>query len=128
MKQQEVINHWLRGAQDDLDTADKLFKARKYHHCLFFAHLSLEKILKALVVKKTGKHALPIHNLNKLAADAKLELSQKKEVEFREITTFNIEARYNSHKFAFYKKATRQYAQKWFKKTKGVYQWIEKML
>ena len=127
MKEQEVVSHWLKTAEDDLDAANKLFKAKKYHHCLFFAHLSLEKILKALVVKKTKKHALPIHNLKKLADDAELKLSQKKEKELREITTFNIEARYNGYKLSFYKKATKNFTQKWLKKIKEIYQWVEKM-
>ena len=81
-----------------------------------------------MVVKKTNKHALPIHNLKKLSLDAGLRLSLFREKELKEITAFNIEARYNGYKLSFYKKATKKFTQKWFGKTKEIFQWIEKML
>lgn len=68
MKVQEVVNFWLESAEDALDTAEKLFSAKKYHHCFFFCHLFVEKGLKALVVKKTKEHAFPTHNLAHLAS------------------------------------------------------------
>lgn len=40
----ENIEYWLASSKDDLDTAEKLFASEKYHHCLFFVHLALEKI------------------------------------------------------------------------------------
>lgn len=128
MKVKEVVSFWLESAEDDFDTAKKLFAAKKYHHCLFFCHLFLEKALKALVVKKTGQHALPIHNLTGLAVQAELKLSQKRRKEFKEITGFNLEARYNSHKREFYKKATREFAKKWLKNCKETYLWTKTML
>ena len=105
-------------ADDNLDTAEKLFSAGKYHHCLFFAHLSLEKLLKALVIKETKEHALPTHNLTKLAEDAKVAATEEQKEELKEITVFNIEARYDSYKHSFYQKATKEYAKKWIDKTK----------
>jgi len=94
----------------------------------FFSHLFLEKALKALVVKRTGQHALPIHNLTRLAAYAKLKLSQKRKGELKEITSFNLEARYNSYKREFYKKATREFTKKWFKTCKEIYSWLNSLL
>lgn len=128
MKVREVVNFWLEGAEDSLDTAEKLFAAKKYHHCLFFCHLFVEKTLKALVVKKTGEHALPIHNLTRLAYYARIKLSKKQTKELEEITGFNIETRYNSFKKEFYKKATREFTEKWLQKAKEVHSWIKKML
>ena len=128
MNVQKVIEFWLKSAEDDFDTAEKLFAVKKYHHCLFFCHLFLEKAFKALVVKKTGQHALPIHNLVRLASCAKLKLSQKRKKELKAITGFNLEARYNSHKREFYKKATKEFAEKWFKICKEIYAWVKKML
>lgn len=123
---QKVIDFWLESAEDDFDTAEKLFEAKKYHHCLFFSHLFLEKALKALVVKKTGQHALPTHNLTNLAKKAKIELTSKREKELDAISRFNIKARYNSYKFNFFKQATKEYTQKWFKICQKIYQWLKK--
>lgn len=128
MDAQKVINFWLESAEDDFDTAEKLFATKKYHHCLFFCHLFLEKALKALVIKKTGQHALPIHNLTSLAKKAEIELVSKREKELYTISRFNIKARYDSYKFKFYKQATKEYTQKWFKICQEIYQWLKEKL
>lgn len=44
-----MINYWVEGAKDDLKTAKSLFASKRHHHCLFFCHLFVEKIIKALV-------------------------------------------------------------------------------
>lgn len=128
MNAKKAINYWLISAKDDLDTAEKLFQGKRYHHCLFFCHLFIEKTLKAAVVQKTGQHALPIHNLVKLSSDAGLKISEKRQEEFREISEFNIRARYNDFKRRFYKKATKEFTEKWFQKAKEIYLWIKKEL
>lgn len=111
----ENIDYWLAGSKDDLDTAEKLFAAKKYHHCLFFVHLSLEKILKAIFVYKKQGPPPPIHDLARLAWKSGLEPSQSLNLELIEISTFNVAARYDDYKFKFYKKATLEYATKWLK-------------
>lgn len=49
------VDYWKASSKDDLDTADQLFTSKKYHHSLFFVHLSLEKILKAQKWLEIGK-------------------------------------------------------------------------
>ena len=44
------------------------------------------------------------------------------------ITTFNIQARYDSIKFKFYKKATKEYTEKFLNKSKQLYEWIKNNL
>lgn len=56
---------------------------------------------------------MPIHNLLKLTEQAAIEINSQSQDNLKEITSFNLEARYDDYKFAFYKKATKQYAEKW---------------
>ncbi len=49
---EKQIEYWKRGADSDIETAEFLISGRKYLEGLFFCHLTIEKILKALVVKK----------------------------------------------------------------------------
>jgi len=49
----KTIKYWLDSAQYDLDTGKSLLQAKRFPYALFFAHLALEKALKALVVKTT---------------------------------------------------------------------------
>lgn len=108
-----TIEYWLVSSKDDLDTAKKLFEAKKYHHSLFFIHLALEKILKAIHVSKHKQAALPIHDLVRLAEKAVIEINPEVTLQLAEISTFNVAARYDDYKFKFYKKATQEYAKKW---------------
>jgi HEPN domain-containing protein len=81
MKQNKNIKYWADSSKKDFEVAQNLFKLKYYPHCLFFCHLSLEKLLKALVVKKTENYAPLIHDLRRLADIAGLELnSEKKEI------------------------------------------------
>ena len=125
MTKLEFIKFWRDGAEKSLKTADGLFGLKHYDWCLFFCHLTLEKTLKGLVVKATGEHPFPIHDLEKLAQQARLELTEKQIGELNEITTFNIQARYDDIKLSFYKKATRTYSEEFLNKTKELHQWLE---
>ena len=48
-----------------------------YSYALFFGHLALEKLLKALYVFKQEHHAPPLHNLLRLARAAELEIDEE---------------------------------------------------
>lgn len=122
MKTVNPIKYWKNGAADDLDTAEELFKIKKYHHCLFFLHLSLEKLLKALHQHKKNQPAPPIHKLTRLAEISSITLDDTSKAQLSEISTFNISARYDDYKQSFYQKATKEYAQKWLKNGKRLYQ------
>ena len=124
----EMINYWIEGAEDDLKTAKSLFVSKRYHHCLFFCHLFIEKILKALVVKKTKQQAPYGHNLLRLAELTGIKFSEEKLDLLAEITSFNIEARYNDCRRRFHKKATRIYTQGYFEKAKEIYLWLKEKL
>ena len=106
--------------------ARNLFKLKRFHYSLFFCHLALEKIIKGLVFKKTHKHPLPIHNLVKLVQQAKIDFNQQRTKELEEITTWNIQARYDSVKRDFYKKATKEFTQKWLERVEGLFRWFQK--
>ena len=45
---QKQLNYWKSSAEDDLEAADVLFDGGKYLQALFFSHLVIEKMLKAL--------------------------------------------------------------------------------
>ena len=92
-----------------------LFVEKKYSYSLFFGQLALEKLLKAIYIKKIDSSPPYIHNLNSLAKKSKIKIHETYNKELEEITQFNINARYDDYKDAFYKKATKEYATKWIK-------------
>ena len=124
----KLIAYWQKGSNNDWMVAQKLFKLGHYNYCLFFCHLALEKQLKALVVAQIKDQAPFTHDLYVLALKAGLvfDLEQRKNLET--VTTFNISARYDNVKLAFYKKATKKYAEKYLKISADLKIWLEKEL
>ena len=47
------LEYWIKGADDDIITADLLIKEQRILHGLFFCHLVIEKAIKAHYVKQT---------------------------------------------------------------------------
>ncbi len=88
------IEHWRSGAGEDWEVARDLVARGKVRHGLFFAHLALEKTLKAHVCRTTNELAPPIHNLVRLAAAANLSLKPEQRDLLAEVNSFNIEGRY----------------------------------
>lgn len=123
-KKQEALDYWYKSSQDEFKTAISLFKLKRYHHSLFFCHLSLEKLLKGKIVEKLNISPLPVHNLVVLAKQLKLDLSVQNKIELREVTAFNLNARYDSYKFDFYKKANLMFTKKWIK---IIEKWLERL-
>lgn len=88
------IAHWRNSAVEDWSVAQDLVSRGKIRHGLFFAHLTLEKTIKAHVCKATGELASKIHNLVRLSQIAGLALSEDQIDLLAEVSEFNIEGRY----------------------------------
>lgn len=108
-----TVEYWKNGAHDAFTTARILFENKRYHHALFFLYLALEKALKALYVAKLDEPAPPIHKLKTLAEKLLIPISETLADQLLEATMFNVAARYDNEKLAFYKKATPEYTKKW---------------
>ncbi|PIZ01270.1 DNA-binding protein, partial [bacterium (Candidatus Gribaldobacteria) CG_4_10_14_0_8_um_filter_33_9] len=62
----KIVEYWRKTAEYDYKTMVFLFKGKEYSNSLFFGHIVLEKILKALVVQRTKEQAPYIHDLVRL--------------------------------------------------------------
>ncbi|MBI4994136.1 HEPN domain-containing protein [Candidatus Peregrinibacteria bacterium] len=111
----QLIKYWLTSSDEKFKTMQSLYKTKRYADCLFFGHLTLEKILKALVVKETKNHAPYIHNLLKLAQIADTTLTDKNITLLAQVNEFNMQARYPDEKLEFYKICTKSYIDNYYK-------------
>ena len=123
-----IKSFWIGEADEALIVADHLFEKEDYSYALFFGHLALEKILKALYVVINKEHAPPVHNLQRLANLSKVDLDENRKKNLLEITSFNIEARYPDLKRSFRKKCTKDYTQEQMEIIKEIFQWLKKMM
>lgn len=124
----QLITYWKQGAEHSFDIAEILFSKRKYPEALFFGQLTLEKLLKGLVVQRTKKMAPLIHDLALLANKAKLKISKEQEQDLAEMTDFHIAGRYDDIKQAFRKKCTPTYSKKYFALINSYYKWLKNEL
>jgi len=123
-----VRDYWIQEADDDLKVVDHLFEKRDYSYSLFFGHLTIEKLLKAIYVQRNKEHAPPIHNLVRLARAAKINLDKEKTDLLATISTFNIEARYPDFKRKFRNKCTKDFTEKSLGLIKELYKWLKTIL
>jgi len=80
MNKQEIIQYWKETAERDWIASQSLFNSGNYVHCLYFAHLTLEKLCKAHWVKNNQDSNAPrIHNLVYLLKQTALKLPEEDE-------------------------------------------------
>jgi HEPN domain-containing protein len=82
------------GAIESWNDALYLIKGKRIFLGLFAAHLAIEKVIKAHVVKQIRDLPPFIHNLIKLAELAKLQLTDKQRDFLADLTFYNISGRY----------------------------------
>jgi trans-2-enoyl-CoA reductase len=88
----------------------------------------IEKTLKALYVKRLQKHAIFSHDLLRLSKKIDLELSEIFEEWLDEITTFNLNARYDNYKQDFYQLCTKEFADIWIDRIEKIRLWLRNQL
>jgi HEPN domain-containing protein len=124
---QKQLIYWKETSERDLKTAKGLFKLKRYDACLFFCHLSLEKLLKGFVVAKTQEPAPYIHDLERLLKLSNINDATKQTIsDLKTITEFNISGRYPEIKAEFYKKCNKDYTKKHLALTNKLYLWLKK--
>jgi len=106
---QKIKDFWVEEADEALQVAWHLFEKKDFSYALFFGHLAVEKILKAVFVIRIGEHPPHIHNLQRLAEIAGIELSEVQIEQLIKISSFNLKARYPDQKRDFRKKCTEEF-------------------
>lgn len=122
----KLVKYWRDLSNYDLITAKFMLKTKRFPYCLFMCHLTIEKLLKALLVKLTKKHAPYSHNLVDLAKRTGIELKEKDKMLLADLTEFNLEARYPEWQKKFYSRCSKRYTEDYFQKTLKFQKWLKK--
>jgi HEPN domain-containing protein len=94
MDLEKHIAYWRQSAQEDLEAAQVLQEIGRHRHALFFAHLAVEKMLKAHLTKKIKTVPPRIHNLIRLADLAELKISVEQDSFLRRLNAYQMVGRY----------------------------------
>jgi HEPN domain-containing protein len=128
MEKEDHIQYWRESAQHDLESAEAIFNSGRHDWCLFIGHLALEKILKALFVKRNDNINPPkIHNLVRLAELSKIDLDDDQRFFLDRINDFNLQMRYPDYKLEFYKRCDAKFANEQMSKIKEFYIWFSSL-
>lgn len=123
-RQKRSVQYWLESSEDDWNVANHLFEKGDYSYSLFFGHLTIEKILKAIYLNKLRETPPYTHMLIYLAERVSLKMTDEQLELLETVTDFNIEARYPDEKFSFKKKCTRDFTERYLIKIKEMKEWL----
>jgi HEPN domain-containing protein len=124
MTKDELIKYWVEASDLDFKAMNNLFASKDFVWSLFLGHLVIEKLLKAIALNTGVENVPKIHNLNKLAKTAGLEVNEELADLFDSVTAFNIETRYPDYKKEFYNKADFEFTNFYIDKIKNLRLWL----
>jgi HEPN domain-containing protein len=129
MTKEEHINHWLKSADEDMKDVRVLFQNERYVKALYFGHLYLEKVCKAVWVKYNDENIAPyIHNLNKLLAGIDTGLSEDDLDFLNKVNDYHLEARYSEYLENLIETTTKELAEEYLNRIKFIDQCLRKKL
>ncbi len=130
MTQEEKVQYWLEIANYDLDTAEDLFKSKRWLYVAFMCHQVIEKTLKAYWSAKREDIPPYIHNHKRLAEGCGLyeQLSEEQKDFINAISTYNIQARYPEYKEQLTRELTASTCRYLIDTTKELQSWIKQKL
>jgi HEPN domain-containing protein len=125
---EKFVQYWRETSDKDYRTMQNLLKSGDNSWALFLGHLVLEKLLKAHYVKNLQKHPIFTHNLLRLVKESGLVINTETEEWLDDISTFNINARYDNYKQDFYRLCTKEFTKIWSERIEKLRQWLIKGL
>jgi len=125
MKNKQV-KEWFIQSDYDLETADAMLKTGRFVYCIFMCHLTLEKALKGLIIKKFDKVPSKIHNLIFLADELNLELTEEQLKFIYKLNALSITTRYPDELKKLIKVYNLETTKQILNNTKEIQQWIKK--
>ena len=125
MTKEDHITYWVSTAATDYKVVFQLFENESYPHCLFFAHLTLEKLLKAIWVKDNEDNFPPkLHNLVYLLKQTHLDLSEEEIEFFSNFNQFQLEGRYPDYHFKVHQRLNKTETTKWIELFKHYHDYL----
>lgn len=124
----KTVQYWIELSEYDLKVAESLFEKGHFLYVGFMCHQSVEKMLKALYVKKHDTVPPYIHKLDKLIELTGLELPEDKLDLIDELSPLNIQARYPTYKEAIYRLIDKEKAKEILSRTGDIISWLKASL
>ena len=125
MTKQEYIEYWKTTSADDWKCAEDLFQTKHFLQSLFFAHLSIEKLCKAIWVKHNETNHPPrIHNLVSILKQTPVEIAEEQLDFMLLFNDFNLEGRYPDYQGRIFKMINQESSKLFLSQANQNRQWL----
>ena len=130
MTKEEKVAYWLDIADYDIETAEAMYKTKRWLYVGFMCHQVIEKTLKAYWCGSQPEDPPYTHNLVLLSDKTGLAemLSEEQNVFISQMMPLNIQARYPSYKEQLSKKLNKDTCRMIIDQTKEMQSWIKSKL
>lgn len=121
---QTPAERWADQAQYDLETARAMLDGGRYLYVVFCAQQAVEKMLKSLVVRRTGEFPPRLHSLPRLAVVAGLAPDRNQSDVLVELSAYYVQTRYPEEIESAGRSVDRELACDILRKTEELMRWL----
>ncbi len=119
------VKYWVDLSKYDIKTAKAMLQSGRYLYVLFTCQQSIEKMLKALVVKNTKSFPPKIHDLLKLIKIAKIDIETEQKEFLAKLNYYYLETRYPKELSEISKQIKKDESVTFYKNTKKILKWLQ---
>ena len=125
MENENRHEEWYFQSDYDLETAVDMLKSGRAVYCIFMCHLSLEKALKGLLIKKKGEFPSKSHSLIYFVDKIELELSESQFEFLFMLNKISVPTRYPEDLRKLFLAYTKERTESILQQTKEMQLWIK---
>lgn len=125
MEKRGLHEEWYFQSDYDLETAVDMLKSGRTVYCIFMCHLSLEKALKGLLIKKTGEFPSKTHSLMYFVEKMGLQLDDSVYEFVFTLNKISVPTRYPDDLRKLFATYTKEKTESILNKTKELQLWIK---
>ena len=119
---------WVEDAEYDLQSAKVMLDSGRYFFVVFMCHLTIEKLLKSVIVERQGLEPPRIHNLFGLIARAGLTIPPERRPLVNELDNMSVTTRYPDGRRTIAGTLTDESTTALYTKTVEFAQWLQQEL
>jgi len=129
MEKPDHIKYWILQSLDDWEAVNTLFLGKKNLQALFFAHLVIEKLCKAIWIRDNISNFPPrTHNLNYLLSQTSIILSDPDGELLLSLNRFHLEGRYPEYISQIHRLCSVSFTSDLIDKTNEIRLWLTNQL
>jgi len=118
--------NWIKSSNYDFNTAVFLLKSKRYIYVVFMCHLSLEKVLKAILSEAFSELPPRTHNLNRLLELGGITLPENMQAFVNAINLQSVPTRYPEDFTRLSKEIDGKTAAEYVRQTRRIIRWLKK--